>query len=384
MSRQGLLDRLLASLHEAALDDALWPAASSLIDEACGTKGNILVTGEGGLGNDLAVHFNRCCYRGERHAAFEDEYFAAYHHRDERGPRLRRLPDSRIVSVKELYTEAEKRRSVTYNEALARSDTANCLHARLDGPNGSRIIWTAADPVDDAGWSAERVETMSRLLPHIRQFVRVRAELANAKAIGHTLMDLLEVSRCGVIQLDPHGRMVALNGRAHEILRKEEGLRSAKGCLRARIPPEDATLQRLLARALPRFGEGGASGSMLVTRSVATPTRLVVHVHPVRAERSDLLANRVAAIVLVVEPELRTVADPQLVGKALDLTPAESRVAVMLAQGSTLHEIAVATGRSSGTVRWHLKQIFSKTGIARQVELVQLVQSLSTLAGTRR
>ena len=56
----------------------------------------------------------------------------------------------------------------------------------------------------------------------------------------------------------------------------------------------------------------------------------------------------------------------------------------MLAEGHTLHEIAIATGRSRGTVRWHLKQIFDKSRISRQVELVQLVQSLSVMPRARR
>ena len=47
MSGQGLLERVLASLGAAVLDDELWPGASGLIDEFCGTKGNMLVTGDG-------------------------------------------------------------------------------------------------------------------------------------------------------------------------------------------------------------------------------------------------------------------------------------------------------------------------------------------------
>ena len=88
--------------------------------------------------------------------------------------------------------------------------------------------------------------------------------------------------------------------------------------------------------------------------------------------------------MLVVEPEKRAVADPELVAGALGLTPAESRVAVMLAKGHTLHDIAIVTGRSRGTVRWHLKQIFDKNGISRQVELVQPVQSLTVMPRARR
>ena len=379
-----LFERLLASLHEAVLDDAHWPVASALMDEACESKGNILVSGEGSTANNGEIFLARCCYRGQRHEEYENEYFRVYHHRDERGPRLRQLPDAKIVSVGDLYTDEEKKNSLAYNEALARSATGNCLHARLDGPHGSWIVWTAADPIDDAGWSSQRVETLARLLPHIRQFVRIRLALVNAQAIGSTMTTLLGNTRCGVIQLDVRGRIVALNDRALEVLRKGEGLSDAKGCLRARMPGEDATLQSLLARALPRFGAGGVSGSMTVTPSMDSPPRLVLHVSAVGAGRPDARASRVGAIVLVVEPEKRASADPELVTSALGLTPAESRVAVMLAEGSTLGDIALATGRSKGTVGWHLRQIFAKNGISRQVELVQLIQSLSAVPGTLR
>ncbi len=383
MSRQDLFDRLLAALHDAMFDDAEWPAASALVDQACGSKGNILVSGEGGLGTDLAIYLNRCCYRGERQEEFEDEYFRVYHHIDERGPRLRRLPDSRIVSIDDLYTDREKRTSVAYNEMLARSDTANCLHARLDGPDGSRIIWTAADPVDHNGWSAERVEALARILPHIRQYVRVRLALAGAQALGATMAGLLENTRCGIVQLDRRGRIVELNGRARQLLRHGRGLQDAKGQLRARIPAEDARLQRILAGALPRSGGPGASASMTVTRQADLPPRLVLHVSPVGDRLHEQGAGRVAAVVLLVEPETRMTSDPELVGSALGLTAAESRVAIMLAEGHTLRDIAMSTGRSTGTVRWHLQQVFEKNGISRQVELVQLVRSLSVLGGGR-
>ncbi len=380
MSRQDIFDRIVASLNEAMFDDAQWPQTSALVDEICGSKGNILVSGEGGLGDDLEVYFARCCYRGERREEFEEEYFRLYHHIDERGPRLRRLPDSRIVSIEDLYTNDEKRTSVAYNEMLARSDTSDCLHVRLDGPDGSRIIWTAADPVDDEGWSSKRVETISRLLPYIRQYVRVRLALVNAKALGSTMASLLESARCGIIQLDPRGRVVGANQRAQELLRKGRGLSDAKGRVQAWLPEEDAKLQRIIEAAIPRFGGPGISGSMVVTRPVDLPPRLVVHVNPVGNGRPDLRASRVAAIVLVVEPEARMSADPELVAGALGLTAAETRVAIMLAEGCTLRDIAAATGRSTGTVRWHLNQIFNKNRISRQVELVQLVRSISMMA----
>ncbi len=45
MNPDDAFERILALLHQAALDHAGWPAASALIDEACGSVGNALVVG---------------------------------------------------------------------------------------------------------------------------------------------------------------------------------------------------------------------------------------------------------------------------------------------------------------------------------------------------
>ena len=383
MSRQDLYDKFLASLHDAMLDDAKWPEASALVDELCESKGNSFLFAEGGERNDLKLHFNRFCHRGERREDFENDYFRVYHRIDERVPRLRRLPDSRITSIEELYTDEEKKTSIAYNEGLPLADTANCLHARLDGPDGTRVLWTTADPVDHDGWSSERVETLARILPHIRQFVRIRLALVSAQALGATMAGLLENTRCGIVHLDRRGRIVELNGRARRLLRRGRGLSDVRGQLRARIPEEDARLQRILAGALPRSGGPGTSASMTVARPADLPPRLVLHVSPVGDRFLYPGASEVAAVVLLVEPETRISSDPELVGAALGLTAAESRVAIMLAEGCTLRDIAASTGRTTGTVRWHLQRIFEKNDISRQVELVQFVRSLSVLGGGR-
>ena len=69
--------------------------------------------------------------------------------------------------------------------------------------------------------------------------------------------------------------------------------------------------------------------------------------------------------------------DPRLVAEILGLAPAESQVAVLLAVGRTVRDIALATGRSVSTVRWHMKHVFDKARVSRQAELVRLVLSLA-------
>ena len=376
MSQQDLPQRILESLHEAVFDDSRWPATSTLIDEACGTKGSFLLFGEGTSQDDGEIFMARACLHGQRHPELEQLYFEAYYPLDERVPRVTRLPDSRLVHVSSLYTEEELRTSIVYNEALPLFEARNSLIVRLDGPDASHIAWAVADPVEADGWSSSQVGTIERILPHLRQFVRVRQALVDAKALGSSLAMLLENAQSGVVQLDRRGRIVAVNDHARDLLRGGDGLADSDGFLHASSEADDADLQVLLARALPRFDGHATSGSMVVRRSLPAP-RLALHVIPTNEGHTDWRPRRVAAVVLVVDPASRASIDPDVVAAALGLTPAESRVAVLLAEGNTIRGIAIATGRSQDAVRWHLKHIFRKRGISRQVELVKLVLSLA-------
>ena len=382
MSRQDLFERLLDALHAGALDGRRWAETSALFDEMCEVKGNALVFGDGASRHDVDIFFARFCYRGQRYTELEREYFEIYHPLDERLPRLRQLPDSKIVNVEELFTEAEKKTSVVYGD-LPRSETDNCLHVRLDGPDGSRIVWTLANPVDAQGWTPERVETIGRMLPHLRQFVRVRYALVGARALGVSLSGLLESTGIGVICLDRRGRVAEANDRARKVLCKRDGLRDEGGRLCAALPDEDDTLQELVGRAVPYSGGPAAGGSTMVSREHAV-TRLQVHVSPVRADGTEEPSlGRIGALVLVIDPADRLRLDPEALGTLLGLTTAESDVAASLVEGMSARDIAADTGRSVTTVKWHIRNIFAKHRLSGQADLVRLVMSLADRPGVR-
>ena len=201
MNERDAFDRILASLHEAMLDDAHWLPTSALIDDACRTKGNMLTFAEGQTHDDVEIFYIRFCFRGEHHKELEREYFTHYFPWDERIPRLRQLPDSQLFHVPDLYTEQELKTSPAYNEVLPVGGIQNGLNVRLEGPSGSRIVWNICDPVGTDDWSSDQLDMIRRLLPHIRQFVRVRQALADAGAAGTSLAKLLDNNRFGIIQL---------------------------------------------------------------------------------------------------------------------------------------------------------------------------------------
>ena len=84
----------------------------------------------------------------------------------------------------------------------------------------------------------------------------------------------------------------------------------------------------------PTSGAGAVSGSMPLGTTRSGRRRYVVHVKPVGIPQPDYGARHVAALVLIVEPgSWNPRIDPGLVATTLGLTPAESHVAVGLAEG---------------------------------------------------
>ena len=375
MSDQEAFERILASLYDAMLDDTHWPATSALIDEACDLTGNALLVGEGPQ-DDIRVLSVGLYSRGQRQEELEREYLEVYHPIDERVPRIRQLPDSRLVHVTDLYTAEELKISPTYNEILLRAKCQNGLIVRLDGPDSSHMTWSFGDPVASDGWGSSEIAMIKKLMPHIRQFIRVRQTLVRAETRNTTVTALLDNPRIGVIHLDRRGRIMEVNDRARGILRQGDGLSDRDGVLRVGEAADRLRLERLVASALPASGAVAVSGSMLLGRSSGLPP-LVVHVKPVAVPQPDYGARHIAALILIIEPRSQHRIDPELVARTLGLTPAESQVAVWLAEGKSVREMAEATGRTHAAIYWHLRQIYEKLFISRQVDLVRLVLSIA-------
>ena len=378
MSDQDAYERILASLHDAMLDDTHWPATSALIDEGCSLSGNALMIGEG-PDDDKRALFVGLYQRGERRPDLERRYLRDFHPIDERVPRVRQMPDSLLVPVTDQYTAEELRTSPTYNDALPLAQQQRSLAVRLDGPEGSHIAMTFGDPVAARDWGASQVAMITSLLPQIRQFVRVRQALVRAAARNATVTALRDNLRLGVVYLDRRGQILEVNDRARGILQKGDGLSDRGGVLRACLSTDQICLERLLAKALPTSNAAAVSESMLLRRSAGLPP-YALHVKPVGVPQPDYGARHVAALVLIVEPGRRQRVAHELVAATLGLTAGESQVAAWLAEGRSVREIAEATGRTTGAIHWHLKQIYQKKSISRQADLVRLVLSVAEIA----
>nr|WP_255435551.1 response regulator [Paracoccus sp. S1E-3] len=74
----------------------------------------------------------------------------------------------------------------------------------------------------------------------------------------------------------------------------------------------------------------------------------------------------------------------RLVADAIGLTPTETRLASLLAEGLRLDQIGELMGIAKPTVNYHLRNIYQKSGASRQSEVINLLRAvhLAELPGT--
>ena len=270
------VDKIAALLREAELDEAKWPAASALIDEACGLQGNdLLLAGLHPLGG-IDIKLRWLLLRGEPRPELKRDYAENYAAIDERPAAALREPFGRLVHTNSLLSDGVRRTSATYNEYLVPNAGENCMNVRMPATLDLQVAWSLVGPGGGyAGdWTSEQVDAIRQLLPHVRQFVRVRHALAEARADGMGTTALLDTRRIGMLLLDREGGIVETNDRARTLLARGEGLSVRQGRL-VGVPPADTDrVSGLLDAACRKRG----GGSMPIIRPRQSP--LVLYATP--------------------------------------------------------------------------------------------------------
>jgi DNA-binding CsgD family transcriptional regulator len=90
--------------------------------------------------------------------------------------------------------------------------------------------------------------------------------------------------------------------------------------------------------------------------------------------REPRFSERALLTFASVEP--RSGPKPSVLVKLFGLTPAEAKLASLMAEGISVEQAAEALEISRETARNHLKAVFAKTATHRQGELVALLNGL--------
>ena len=92
--------------------------------------------------------------------------------------------------------------------------------------------------------------------------------------------------------------------------------------------------------------------------------------------------HRPCVAVFLRDPEIKSQPPMRLAQELFQLTPAETSLAIQLANGLSLDEASEVLNIRRNTARAHLRSIFSKTGVRRQTELVRIFLNSVMLLGS--
>lgn len=189
--------------------------------------------------------------------------------------------------------------------------------------------------------------------------------LAPAHAVAFAIA--AEQSPLPVLLCDAQATVLAAGKVAHHLLAQNAGLLALDhGRLRLTGHEQQRQLLEFIERALA--GEApGPRDSTLVMKLDRGETPLTLLISGVAGASEPLAA------IYLHEPAFTARISEALLCELHTLTQAEARVARLLVNGASTHEIAEHNNTSLHTVRNQIKSVFNKTGATRQAELAILL-----------
>lgn len=306
------------------------------------------------------------------HARHMAEYETQHAGNDSRLAATLRIATGGVMLDHEHFSAREALRNPVYADWLIPLGLKHTAGVVIRHEGSARDFISFMRPRDAKPYSADDKRFIEQLVPDIARAAKLRARMVTLSRHAHLGMAALGSLRQCIAVVDAQCRIQHANAAMEQRLATPGALGVRHGRLQCAQAAAHTQLQHLAMAACMRPGRAGA----FIVQESNRPT-LAITVLPLQATHAWSGQGEAAmALVVVTLPGAATALDHHLVGSMLGLSPAETRLAVLLAAGKTVKDFAAIEGMSWHTARSHTKNLLRKTGCHRQTELVALLQSL--------
>lgn len=366
---EGVLELLADRFDSAALGLSSWDEALAGLAEVCGARSGQLI----GIGGQSTVPFNHVTEvpaEGLVEFVVTNGGDPRVNRRVAAGVRARELA---VVAENDFATPHELAADPYYAGFFEKWDIPFICQTNLlrrdDLLIGLAVLRTRRQGHIEA---AERA-VFEALAPRVRSAVLTRRAIDAEGA--KLLVGAMEALSKPVFVFDALSRVMAMSASAEALVSTGSHLRMRQRRLAA---AQEADTRRL------HHAVAAASGVWLkalerrhTTLAIAGPDGadpLLVELAPFPQQDGPGLGFGARCMAVVRIPRESIDKAITLAREVYGLTQAEAEVAVALARGEALGEVAVGRGVSSSTVRNQLKALFLKVGVRRQAELVKKLE----------
>jgi DNA-binding CsgD family transcriptional regulator len=365
-------DELIERLYGAPFESQLWQGwLEDMIKVLRAHSGQIqLLDHASGTGDWVAIQGH--CDRG---MAAYDQHFWDY---DIVAKRALQVPQFRAVASHEVVSDKEYLNSSFYNDFCKPylNNTFRIIGSVFELQESTRVT-LGFHRKDDAGpFSPEESALITSLIPHLRRALLIRSRLMDARRRLSATQAALDRIRYGVLILSRRFEVVLTNKYAEAILKRRDGLSMDRF---GRLCAESHRETEAIAAAILRCKDSRTAVALRVSRPSGSPDYELL-LSPIPSRPPAEMFEHGSVAVFLRDPQHVPAPQASILNGLYDLSAAEADVAIALARGLSLQEIAAKSGRGIETVRSHLRSIFQKTGTSRQSELVGLLTAIGGFA----
>lgn len=262
-----------------------------------------------------------------------------------------------------------------WSDYLRATDTLHVLGVQYRiADDNLGLIGIHRAPGRDAFDESDR-RKMALLLPHFQRAMQIREQLALSEHRGALSLDLLDRLSVAVVLVAADGCVLVANRKADQLLKQRCGLIVLQGRLRPQFSGDAAGFGRLVAEATRTDKDPGSCAGGMFYLTMPLGRKQPVLIAPMRSELAGAHAMTPSAAIIFAGCDPERHGTVSYFMRRYALTPAEARLLSGLICGQDLGEYAEGAGVGIGTVKTHLKSLFTKTGCHRQSDLVRTILS---------
>lgn len=225
-------------------------------------------------------------------------------------------------------------------------------------------------------WSDGEIRVINEILPHLRRALNIHSEFTHLRLKQDALLKGLDRLVIGLILYDRHANPVYINPTAKAIIEQHPALQLQDEDLILVNPEDEKNLRHTIVETAEIDPDDSWKQSVAIgITHPETEAPLPLLVTPMHAHliTSDLDYEGAKVAVFLSDPNLQQPISIDSLVSVYNLTPSEAQVAIKLANGHSIDEIANGSHHSAHTIRSQLKSVFRKTGVSRQSELIKLL-----------
>lgn len=370
------LSKLIGEIYDCALDPSLWPHALENITKVFDARMTTILAHDPMTRSVVFLHrwgddSSQMTSYAEKFAAINPLLTAGWHSDIDEPVNLQRFMDPEEFQLTRFYKEFMA--PVGWRDMVG-ATIQKWVHR-----------YTAITSIlgEEVGMTGDReLEVMGLLAPHIRRAVTIHETLQASGERVSNLSAALDIAPNAIFLLDDAGKCLETNQAAERFLSDEDGATVERG----RLLFADAEVRAQIAVAVASSAKGECA-RLTSTVVRAHGRSFAVEMLPLTSgvRQAAHASGRAVLGLFLHEVGCLQPLPGEVLVKLYGLTPAETRLLVLLAQAMSLREAAEALGVREGTARTHLRQVLAKTGAKRQAEAVKLVMSaLPRPPGQRR